>query len=176
MARRALGWLCAVGSVAGAVVHVASYVPGIPVTFAWILPTLALVPIGWIAMLVRAVDRRRSQPRVAPGSEEEAERSLAVFRLVPIPVWAAAPVVFSYFMFSFFVVLGALRDGQPRESAGRLYLDYKGRFVRDLTPEEYQRLSAIETRLATGHAIIFTAVPALFFLCIDRGRHPSGTV
>lgn len=55
-----------------------------------------------------------------------------------------------------------LWEGGPSIENG-VYCLWNHGFIREITKEEYDYLSLVEARFSTGHMLIFTAAPMLFF-------------
>ena len=131
----------------------------------WLVPNLFVL---WPAMILRS---RSMWPRGPARTEADAEAGLAVFAAVPGLIWPLGALLVGYVAMNFFVCMGVLREGSPQVSAdGQRYLDHKGRHVRDIGEAEYDRLSAAEVRLATGHLMLFHAVAAVYFVWVDPQR------
>ncbi len=62
--------------------------------------------------------------------------------------------------------LAGLELGQPFLENGQFLLKSHGKIIRALTEAEYFKMKAYELRLFTGHWIIFSYVPTLFFIYV----------
>ena len=163
-------WPAVAGFIISVVAHLLAYVspawsPGLSVL--WLMPNILVL---WVVVIVRSW---RLWPRGPVQSEADALARFDVLAGVPPIVWGLGAALVMYVMLNFFVSAGLLREGSPRIVNGRRYLDYKGRLVRNLTAEEYDRLSAAETRLATGHLMVFHGIAAVFFVWVDPRRRAT---
>ena len=75
---------------------------------------------------------------------------------------AIAFVSFAYGFINFFLCIYFLREGGPYVDQG-VYCIWNHGFIREITKEEYERLLLVEGRMITGHMLIFSAFPMLFF-------------
>ena len=151
------------------VTHLSTYVPTFAPSKVWLLPLGAAIATVWVAVIVRS--NKRSRGIGLPTSEEEAERWLADYYAMPAWAWAIGAPVMMYLLFNFFVSMGPLREGGPVAEGGHYYLDYKGRRVREITTEEYRRLTAVEVRLISGHLVALAGAAAVFFVWVEPRRH-----
>lgn len=67
-------------------------------------------------------------------------------------------ILFAYAIFNFFVFLMLTIGGMPSEIDGRKVLENRGKIVRELTDEEYERYRAREVRGFSGHWMFFYAI------------------
>ena len=156
-----------------AAVHVLSFVPGsgVSMAVAWPLHLAAMaVAIPAIVVLARRMPkpppRGRGQNFVTWMSESNAQgrRSMSgVFGLLPKWARAAFVAVVAYAIVNFFVFLGLMEGGTAASSPQGYYLHSHGQKVRDLTPAEYARFRRYEVRGFSGHWMVFSLLPALFF-------------
>lgn len=78
--------------------------------------------------------------------------------------WAdiIALVSIAYTLVNFIVCMFLLREGGPHIDNG-VYCLWNHGFIREITKEEYDALMLVEGRLFTGHMLVFTALPIVFF-------------
>jgi hypothetical protein len=62
-----------------------------------------------------------------------------------------------------------LWEGGPEIENG-VYCLWNHGFIREITKEEYDYLSLVETRFATGHTLTFSAAPMLIFSAIRERK------
>jgi hypothetical protein len=74
----------------------------------------------------------------------------------PKPFRQISAVCTAYTAFNFVLCMILLREGGPGIENGQYALMNHG-FVRYISREEFERLSLIESRLFTGHFLVFTA-------------------
>ena len=77
-------------------------------------------------------------------------------------VIAIAIVSILYGFVNFFVCLYLLREGGPHIDNG-IYCLWNHGFIREITKAEYEALLKVEGRMFTGHSLIFSALPVVFF-------------
>ena len=78
--------------------------------------------------------------------------------------WAdiIALVSFAYVAVNFVVCMFLLREGGPHIDNG-VYCLWNHGFIREITKEEYDALMLVEGRFFTGHILVFSALPVVFF-------------
>ncbi|MFW6163836.1 MAG: hypothetical protein ACODAJ_13785, partial [Planctomycetota bacterium] len=82
---------------------------------------------------------------------------------VPLPVTMGVVALVAYAFINFFAFgLGA--QGTPAEEDGRYYLHNHGTRLRTLSRAEYVRYRAREVRGFSGHWMLFSAIPTVYFL------------
>jgi hypothetical protein len=96
------------------------------------------------------------------------EYSWNVFRSVILdraPKWAVITWYCSivYVIINFLVFMVLVKDGSPKEENGKFYLVDHGRVTRQITKQEHQQYEAYVVRGFSGHWILFTILPALYF-------------
>ena len=62
-----------------------------------------------------------------------------------------------------FALFAYLMEGHPGESNGKYYIHDHGRKIRDISEDEYIRFNALLTRGFSGHWLIFSLLPFVFF-------------
>lgn len=145
--------------VASLLVHIGTFVPGIALSMheTWPLHLGAMASFG---MLFLALGRLRV------GSGHAAQRDLRRRAITATP--AAAKVLFAltmvYVMFNFLAFMGEV-PGTPEEVPGGGYaLQNHGQVIRTLTRVEYQHFQTREVRGFSGHWVLFSLAPFLFFM------------
>jgi len=123
-----------------------------------VLP-LFVLPFG--AMVV-VTALRAARPSRNP-STEESILNPGFPQSIPRKVWALVVLVLIFALGTFLAGFAALSQGSPRSDEGLYYLDYKGRRIRELTGAEFRRLVGYETRMFSGHIMIFSMVPWVYF-------------
>ena len=172
---RARGIISLVVFALSAVVHFCTFIPPIPVSMAATWP-LHLATMGVFAMMVFAlVAEQKKQPRRPAtglfGRWREAQRSSKEFQsrllgAVPGVLRVACVLVFLYAIVNFALFMFLMEGGSPGIKDGQPYLHHRGRKVRDLTMEEYRRLLAYEARGFSGHWMVFSLLPTVYFLSV----------
>jgi hypothetical protein len=66
-----------------------------------------------------------------------------------------------------------MEGGSPSVENGNYYLHNHGQKIRDLSKEEYQRFSAYVVRGFSGHWMLFSIIPAAYFLTAYPKLEPS---
>lgn len=67
-----------------------------------------------------------------------------------------------YTFVNFFICMIPLLEGGPHIDNG-VYCLWNHGFIREITKEEYDALMIVEGRLFTGHFLVFSALPLVFF-------------
>lgn len=82
-----------------------------------------------------------------------------------LPKWTLilSGLIMAYAMINFFLSIGAL-GATPEIRDGQYILHNKGTLVRVITEVEYHHARALILRMFSGHWIIFSGIPALYFL------------
>lgn len=90
-----------------------------------------------------------------------------------MPKWALilSGLLLAYAMINFFMSMGAL-GGTPDFKDGQYILHNKGKLVRVITEVEYHHAKALIIRMFSGHWIIFSGMPALYFLFAKPAAPP----
>jgi len=120
---------------------------------------LFVLPFG--AMVVVSALRARR-----PSSDPSVKESIlnpSFAQSIPRKVWALVVLVLISELGTFLAGFAALSQGSPRSDKGLYYLDYKGRRIRELTGAEFRRLVGYETRMFSGHIMIFSMVAWVYF-------------
>lgn len=93
--------------------------------------------------------------------------------LVPQRLGVVCGVVFIYAFINFALFIALMEGGSPTVKNGRYYLDSHGQKIRDITEEEYQRFLAYEVRGFSGHWMLFSIVPMVYFLTVHPKLHQT---
>ncbi|MFI5328509.1 MAG: hypothetical protein ACHQ7H_19900 [Candidatus Rokuibacteriota bacterium] len=144
--------------------------------YSWVIPLLsprtadfwsrlhgAVFPLfvwPFAAMVVVSFLRNR-KPSAEPAPEESTLEGFA--QSIPGKVWILAALVVIFASGTFFAGFAALSQGSPRSDNGLYYLDYNGRRVRELSDTEFRRLVGYETRMVSGHIMVFSMVGWTYF-------------
>ena len=84
-------------------------------------------------------------------------------RLIPGWAFAGLATLFLYTMGNFFCFM-VTNEGQPRVRDGKFVLTSHGRIIREVGEEEFRDAERQEVRGFSGHWMLFSAVPAFYFL------------
>ena len=87
----------------------------------------------------------------------------SMLKAIPIPAQLMAGFFFVYALINFAVFIVLMEGGSPSASDGLYYLHNHGQKIRDLTSAEYRRFLAYEVRGFSGHWIIFSLIPTIFY-------------
>lgn len=143
--------------------HVAGYVPGAPLALDWAKWMHFAVFACFLAMaahgaaLQRAIRRRvRDEEAVEPWFEAQ----------VPRWVWGVGGPFFVYVLASA-VFYFATHEGQAHVVDGKFALTSHGRVIREVSEPEFRDAQRLEVRGVSGHWMLFTAIPAAYFLVIS---------
>ena len=155
--------------VASLLVHLGTFVPaiGLSVDTTW---PLHLGAMASFVTLFIALARLKSAGGQSPGAGTrrerlEAQRALRgrVIAATPPAVRVAVVLTCMYAANNFLAFMSEL-PGTPREAHGGGYeLHSHGTVIRAITSTEYARFRALEVRGFSGHWLIFSLVPFVFF-------------
>lgn len=83
-------------------------------------------------------------------------------------------ILLAFYVIANFAVSGAaLQDGSGIQMGHQYFLEDKGKILKEINFEQYQRLCFADYRLFTGHAMIFSIIPAIYFSSYKKGKNPS---
>lgn len=154
-------------------VHVGTFLdwPG-PLPFATLF-LLQAAAMAAFAALVFALNERKDADKLPVSGTflnsmtQEQARAQRVFANalaeIPLGVKVLAGAMLVYCFVNFFLCMELTSEGQTRMSDSGPLLEYHGEFVRSLTPDEYWQFASYETRGWSGHCIIFSMIPAVYF-------------
>ncbi len=165
--RRFLLYLGAAGLVASVVVHLLTFVPGLPITMRQVGVLQVIVFVPFFAMILR------SKPFQRPGSGWGA---LELLRHVPPWLLAVAVSAFVYAMLNLALFSGDSSAGGPVERDGHSYRATHGRILAEISEDEYRHLQALEVRGFSGHWLVFYLLPVIFFGWVEPGARASSGV
>ena len=72
-------------------------------------------------------------------------------------------VLIFYIMLSFFLNINTLSNGSSIIKGNQYFLVFRGNIIREIDWDTYRYLRFAEYRLMTGHALIFSIIPTIFF-------------
>ena len=164
------------GLVVAALVHLATFAPGIaarlPHGLVWVL---ALVMLGPFAAMVVSIRRRAVVSATPTGRRWRI--GLADWRplLAPVPpgMRLVAVAAIAYVTLNFllsFVALGDTRAVEERD--GRAYRVDGAGARQEIAREERDDLRALQTRLISGHVVLFALLPLIYFVCVEPAVPP----
>jgi hypothetical protein len=148
--------------VLSALVHGLTFVPGVPVSMqlTWPLHIAAIVVFSSMIFSIR-----KTSPHAGPfrpwGS---------VPRHVPTAVILLCVALVVYSVVNFALFVERTKDGSPIEENGRYLLLRGGKESRELSREEYDQLSIYAVRGFSGHWMVFSLIPAIYFCYFDPRR------
>jgi len=152
--KTALGLLALLGLLLSLTAHLAALI-GIDVLefvpFVWVLH------VGIFVVFVPFVLIRGREPgslRNAPLTAQEFPRWVVKL--------GAALFIYTFVNFLLFVI--ATEGGSPEIRGGKFVLQDHGKFIRELTAQEYSRSQANIVRGFSGHWMLFYFVPCAYFL------------
>ena len=99
-----------------------------------------------------------------------------LFKAIPLPLTIACAIAFVYAIVNFDLFTKLMEDGSPAFYDNRYFLHRHGEWVRDLSREEYQRYLAYEVRGFSGHWMIFSLLPTVYFLVARQRLAQSSDV
>jgi hypothetical protein len=159
--------LAAGGLLASAGVHLATFVPGLPISMGQVGFLHVVLFVPFVAMILKA----RAIP--SPGAPR-AEAQRALLRLVPARVKVAAVALFAYAILNFALATSQLGGARPQERDGRYFRAHGGQAAEEISAEEHARLQHLELRAFSGHWLLFYGLPTIFFGWVEPGSRAGG--
>jgi hypothetical protein len=157
-----LGWFALAVFLAALGLHVAGYVPGTPLALGWAkwMHVAAfgcfLAVAAHLAALQKIIRRRmRDEQAVEPWLDAH----------VPRWLWRVGGVFFVYVIASA-AFYGATHEGQANVVNGAYALTSHGKVVREVSEPEFRDAERLEVRGVSGHWMLFSAIPAAYFLVV----------
>ncbi|KOS07074.1 hypothetical protein AM493_14295 [Flavobacterium akiainvivens] len=88
-----------------------------------------------------------------------------------VPVWVkiVGILLFAYTAFNFYTALHTSDGGMPNIENGQYVLTDHGKRIKTITPAEYTYYKANETRMFSGHLLLFYVVSA--FILFPKKQH-----
>jgi hypothetical protein len=168
------GLIALVVFVMSALVHLLTFVPGAPVSMHWTWPLhlAAMVVFGLMCLqgpllVGRALVNRGSfMQRLRESQNRDRKMRAAVFSSVPRYLIVACIAIFVYAMINLALFATKISDGSPVEKNGKFFLEQHGKQIREIDQAEFRRLEALEVRGFSGHWMLFSLVPAVYFFCV----------
>jgi hypothetical protein len=136
---------------------------------AWAMFFLDLLVLGSFASMFLSLQPKQGpQSPVRDGMELARQGPSAVFRAATrgIRAWQLVIVLGAFFYagVNFFYVVGQTFDGEPtRIASNRFAIMNKGQVIREISSEEFTRRQRLDVRLSSGHWILFSVLPFLYF-------------
>jgi hypothetical protein len=96
-----------------------------------------------------------------------------VSNIVPRSMLIVGILLAVYVPINFILFIARMSDGSPTEVNGRYYLNNHGVHTRELTREEYAQYQAYEVRGFSGHWMVFSFVPFVYFVYIEKNIRKS---
>ena len=102
-------------------------------------------------------------------SSNEASRQFFRQLVQSCPLWAriASVALFLYVSVNFSLFIKVMQEGNPEQRSGRYYINNHGELVRELTEVEYRSLQAHQVRGFSGHWMIFSFLPLVYFAVVE---------
>jgi hypothetical protein len=168
------GLIALVVFVTSALVHLLTFVPGAPISMHWTWPLhlAAMVVFGLMflqgPLLVGCalVNRGSFMQRLRDSQNRNRQMRAAVFSSVPRYLIVACIAMFAYAFINFGLFATKMSDGSPAEKNGKYFLEQHGKQIREIDQAEFRRLEALEVRGFSGHWMLFSLVPAIYFFCV----------
>ena len=162
------------------VVHLATFAshPAVSMESTLFIHVAVFVPFGSMVIISarrkrgKAKDTRASLLERFVGYYVESLRIIGrIVRMVPTPVLILGIILLIYVPINFILFIDRMWEGSPNEDNGIYYLSDHGRYVRELTKEEYFQYQAYEVRGFSGHWMVLSFIPLVYFVFIhDRIR------
>lgn len=178
MTLRAVGGLVS-GAVlvASLLVHLLTFVPSVAINMDYVWPLHVGAMASFLVMFVGLIHvqsaLRKSTPQAAmAGSRLDVRREFnrRVWEATPLPVKVLFPLAMLYVLYNFFSSIPA---GTPDLHDGVYVLHNHGTVVREITLAEYEHFRTLTVRGFSGHWMLFSAVPLVFYTWLWPRLRPA---
>jgi hypothetical protein len=166
---------------ASAVIHIATFIPAIRISMQQVWPLLlgAMIAFGIMVFSLTALQRRarrnKRQSSTMFGRWHEANKELKEFNsnvlaLTPRYLRILTGIFAMYVVVNFMTLFHSMQDGRPVAEQGKFFLQkHRDQVnIREISEAEYQRRLAYSVRGVSGHCMIFSLLPAIFFLTVHE--------
>lgn len=156
-------------------VHIATFAPHPKVYMesTWFIHLAIFVPFGCMVVVLSARQREESKGINKSLTERIGERYAEAFgaigrvvRMMPTHVLMLGIVLLIYVPINFLLFINHTWKGSPIEDRGRYYLSDHVTYVRELTRAEYDKYQAYVVRGFSGHWMVFSFLPLVYFLFV----------
>lgn len=154
------------------VIHLLTFFPNIEISMGRVFYMHLIVLITFASMLFSYKKFRNSEE----GNNtifNRLDSSLKTIKAIPIPFVLIGGFFLIYASINFQLFWGSMEGGSPTFDNGSYYLHNHGTKIRDLTEYEYLRFQAYEVRGFSGHWMIFSLIPTIFYFNIARIRNAT---
>lgn len=167
---RALGIAAIVVAVASAGAHLLTFIGRVPISMSQVWPLHVLTMLCFASMVFVAVNGLRKATPNAGGWVETQRRHKQLWAEMagntPRPLRILFTLLFMYAFVNFGLFLWLSEGGNPAHQDGKYVLVNHGQVIREITEAEHQRFEAYVVRGVSGHWMVFSAAPAMFFLVV----------
>ena len=159
-------------------VHLSSWFLPLSMAYTW---PLHLVAMGVFAAMIISYSRFHKaelqrmgvlplkKGRLKVIRVKQSEVQARMMALIPLPIKLLCLAALLYTAFNFLYFLSQTQGGTPTFEDGVYLLEHRGEFIRNLTQAEYQALLTNQVRGFSGHWMLFTLVPFIYFKMV----HPK---
>jgi hypothetical protein len=163
VARVSIGIFSLAGLILSVIVHVAA-LSGVDVVS--LAPSVWLLHLGvFVAFVPMVIFARLDRGAMPTGPE----------LLDSLPTWARylGFALVAYTIINFLLFMAGTEGGSAQLRDGHYILTEHGKFIRDITAQEYAAFQANVARRFSGHWMFFYAVSSAFFLLGKRPSRPD---
>jgi hypothetical protein len=146
---------------------------------AWPLHVGAMIVFGAMVITL-AAKQKGARPLHKPGesyfawwsSSQSASRTYMaqIIKSVSMTIRILCAAVFIYTLVNFALFIKYSEGGGPFTENGKYYLKSHGHIIRELSEQEFYRFRSYELRGFSGHWILFSFIPAVYFLTLHRSK------
>jgi hypothetical protein len=159
--------------------HVSTFIPitNLSMSNAWPLHLGAIVVFGAMVMILVAKKKGKRPARESGESYltwwsnsiyEDQNYMTVIIRSVPMTIRILCAGVFLYTLVNFALFMINSEGGGPFAENDKYYLKSHGHIIRELSEQEFYRFRAYELRGFSGHWILFSLIPTIYFAHIRR--------
>ncbi len=159
--------------------HISTFIPfaRLSMSNAWPLHLGAIVVFGAMVMVLVAKKKGKRPARKTEESYltwwsnaiyEDQKSMTEIIRSFPMTIRILCAGVFLYTLVNFALFIINSEGGGPFAENGKYFLKSHGRVVRELSEQEFYRFRAYELRGFSGHWILFSLIPTVYFARFRR--------
>lgn len=156
------------------IAHLLTFVSVVPIAMSMVWPLHIGAMLSFVPMVFSAQRFQKKNAELFSG--RDIRKFFTPFISARLSVLCTC--AFLYAMFNFAMMLYHLPEGGPHFENGRYEIRSHGRTSRVITKQEYEQLQAYEVRGFSGHWILFSLFPTIFFLKVvpaieEKEKKPS---
>jgi hypothetical protein len=169
------------------VCHISTFVPSnrLSISDAWPLHLGAILVFGAMVVIL-ARNQKSKRPLRNPGESyfewwgnaknSNREYMAEIVHSIPLRLRILCVAIFIYNLVNFALFIKNSQGGGPSVENGKYYLTSHGHIIRELSEQEFYYFRAHELRGFSGHWILFSLVPAVYFSTVRKARASAESI